>query len=427
MGWRVLFWCVGARAFNRHADQDSAVPCSMDYALQECLSSINLIATSTSQAAISLDATGQILLSFMHSVSACLGTLHPHPTDQNLQDLILEIHTACLACMSSTICFKTDPRAVNGKELPLTHPVHQTASTLFMQSLAACGSTTASALVKQLLLCLGRGAPDASAALSAVLLLLECRKQPVLQCVQRTMPQLLRAVAQCLSAHRLLGISWNGFGSAPAGMLSTDSTIGKQCGTDVHCVYILSLRCLESMLGQKALLSNLGAQGTRIPLLLVGVARDLAECLRYGIVSGQPFVVDWGMMQLAGLCAATTALLRHRNEMVPLMWPLLVPVVRLDVLIQASTLSRPHLERSAQPSCDVRHCHDNVFASRQVTVFIAPGRRCAVQPPIQRLRQLSHLWRAGTRIQCTWEVRPLHLCMKQLLLVMAARAAGICC
>lgn len=336
-------WC------NRHADQDSAVPSSMDNALQEYASSMVLITSSTSQAAISVDATGQILLSLLHSMSTCLGALHPHPTNEHLQDLILEIHAACLACMSSTICFKPSPRAGCGEEFPLLHPVHQAASTLFMQSLTACGPATASALVKQLLLWLGRSALAASAALSAVLLLFECRKQPVLQCVQRTMPHLLRATVQCLSVHRLHGISRNGVASSPA-MLSSDSTIGNQpCSTAVHCVYILSLRCLESMLGQKALFSNLGAQSTRIPLALVGVARDLAEWLRHGTISAQAYVVDSSMMQLAGLCATTSALLRHRSEMVPLMWPLLVCVVRLDVLIHASTLSKPQHERSVTP------------------------------------------------------------------------------
>lgn len=376
----------------------------MDMSLQACVSAIDVITSPTPQTPKgSCPAVGHVLLPLLQCVRTCIGTLQTHPAGDFLQEVLLPIQTACLTCMSSSMSL--EPGAGKSHVLPIAHPLYQVASNLFMKSLAAADSNSTVVLIKRLLLWLDCNAAAASAALSAVLLLLECHKQPVLQCVQRMMPHLLRAVVHCLSAHPLTMSA--GAADKPQASMPQGGAPEKQpFNMDACCVCILALRCLESMLGQKALLSNLGSEGTRIPLMLVAIARDLARCLQHIDPPGALDVVNSSMLVLAGLCAAATAILRHRDDLVAIMWPLLVSVARLDILVYASACSRLwHHERSA------------LLTPRSIML-------CSL-PLAQQCVWVVLIWECtGTRMHCAWEVRRLRRCMRPLLAAMVVMDAG---
>lgn len=279
-------------------------------------------------------ATGQLLRLLLHALRRALLALRQQASDHELQDHIRIVQTACLECMSFSVYPAPASSAPADEQFPALQPTHQAASSIFLQSVSSCSSESCVSLVKELLDRLRGGPASALSGLSGILLLLESHKQQVQQCIRQSMPRMLRGVVQCMAERSLC---------TP----SNDMDCGIIPGVDhgrpvdekgVQSLYILALRCLESMLGQKALFSSLGAEGRRIPLALVAASGELvaslnsAECMDER--EGKP-KLKMSMMLLAGLCSATTAMLRHRGDLVAIMWPLLGSVIRLDILVKA--------------------------------------------------------------------------------------------
>eukprot|EP00892_Ulva_mutabilis_P008025 jgi/Ulvmu1/5595/UM023_0132.1 len=322
--------------------------------IQDCKSAMSIAVQAAGDQNLADSGTASLQISVLQAVDMTFLALQPQPGDSELQDDVSKIQRACLLCMSSDACQSAHLL------IPVLHPTYRAASNLFIQSLSACSSGTAALLVKQLLHSLSGSAASALAALSALLLLLECNQRTVQQCMKQSMPVILRAVVQCMAIHPLnSSISKDDLTESTA--IGVRSSKRRAAVADVVAVHVLALRSLESMLGQKALFSTLGAEGTRLPLTLVDTSRQLSSFLRHNQAPTREAAVTLGMMLLAGVCSVTIAMLRHREDLAAMIWPLLASVVRLEVLVEAAS--------QLQPGCGER-CHDALRVGSQAIASV---------------------------------------------------------
>lgn len=279
------------------------------------------------------------------TLQSLLGILKllPRVPPDNLETLVLRIQFFCLDCMTfaSHLWPMSKLIPIHDFEISVSNPVQRAASLVFRETLSISSITSSSKMVQCLTLGLDYTAEAASAAMATLLLLLESQKQPVLQCIQRSMPQILRSILQCLFAQH--SVDWNSTVHAEAQLPRAHALHARRApDTADHefALSVLSLRCLESLLGQKAVISSLGSDGGRIPAGIMAVARGLDRLFRDMNPSDLFSRIHRSVVLLSGVCAAVTAILRHRSELAAVMWPLVAPMVRLDILVQASLLSR---------------------------------------------------------------------------------------
>lgn len=323
----------------------------------------------------------QALLEVLCSVEACFQHM-VRTRDAGLQQAALQVADCCTACLQK----QAEAAALGDSRASLMlSATSQAAVLLLQQAIEASGRSAMSELLVRVLRGHRGSSRGAFADLNALLLMLECHSLPARRTMQqhcatvftsllatvhaallpscapppacRTAPEQPRTEEEAQEEAEAPAQQAAGDDDVPRGGQEGDRRpTGVQEDGSAHAAVlameqVLALRCMESLVGQKADFPHLSHPLRQVPACVCAAAASLQQRAATATAAQRRGELVEGLLCLGACCALLTALLRHRPEAASALAVCLpgLSACWIDTLVASSRASLPHTLRCALP------------------------------------------------------------------------------
>lgn len=232
-----------------------------------------------------------LVIQLLSAIEMCLDRMVYH-NHTDAHEAASQVQLLCLACLEAQVSTAVSP---------LQRPAFQAATMLLQRAFEASGKQHAHSTLNRVLELLTGGAGAVYAGLTALLLLLECRS-PVLRWVlKKNALTVFHKVLTSLHASSMQAAKQQ-----------------SQQQLQVHAINSLALRCIESMVAQRADFRHIGPVLHQVTSCVSASTHAVLSQVRAAAkdTKASPAPVVGVLQIIAGCCSLVTALMRHRSEAV---------------------------------------------------------------------------------------------------------------